>query len=171
MDAVDIVVEHALPNRDAGNIANLINLCAENRWTVLNMFTEEEERAYLEGMGPREAVFVAFVDGDFAGFSGLAPKVGYSDRLLHCAEGGTWVLPEYWGTGVSKALWRQGNFPFGGRVGFSHYSHFVPVHNARAIRHYERLGFRICGYRREYVEWPDGSLEDAVLMELRLERE
>jgi RimJ/RimL family protein N-acetyltransferase len=170
MDITDIVVEHAVPERDAGELARLINLCVENQWTVLNEFTEETERAYLEAMGSREAVFVAYVEGEFAGFSGLAPKVGYSDLLLHCAERGTWVLPKYWGSGVSKALWLRGNFPFGRKVGFHHYSHFVPVHNTRAIRHYEKLGFRVCGCRRRYVEWPDGSLEDAVLMELSLER-
>lgn len=117
-------------------------------------------------MNPRECVYVAYVDGEFAGFSGLAPKVSYSDKMKHCAEGGTWVRPKYWGTGVAKELWTQGNFPFGDTVGFRHYSHSVPINNMRAVRHYEKLGFRICGYHRKYVEWSPGEYGDAVEMEL-----
>lgn len=163
-----IIIEHADPERDSTDIAKLINLCRENRWTVLNEFTAEEESEYLRNMGSREAVFVATINNEFAGFSGLAPRFSYSDKMLHCAEGGTWVLPDHWSKGVGKTLWLEGNFPFGKRVGFRHYGHFVPINNKRAIRHYEKLGFRACGYHRRFIQWSPEEFEDAVEMELWL---
>jgi aminoglycoside 6'-N-acetyltransferase len=42
------------------------------------------------------------------------------------------------------------------------------VHNAPAIRSYERLGFRRVGILREYQLRPDGSYEDGLLMDLVL---
>jgi len=81
-------IERALPERDASPISRLIETCREERRTVLNDFTPEEERAYLEAMGPREQVFVAYADGKFAGFAGIAPRWSYSERLSHCGEGG-----------------------------------------------------------------------------------
>ena len=52
-------IERALPERDTLPISRLIEICRVERRTVLNGFTPEEERAYLEAMGPREQVFVA----------------------------------------------------------------------------------------------------------------
>jgi hypothetical protein len=71
-----IEIEHAVPERDASHISELIDVCRSERRTVLNYFSPEEERAYIEGLGPREAVFVAMVDGEFAGFAGVAPCGG-----------------------------------------------------------------------------------------------
>jgi len=42
------------------------------RRTVLNSFIPEE-RSHLEAMSPREQVFVANMNGEFAGFAGIAP--------------------------------------------------------------------------------------------------
>jgi hypothetical protein len=84
-----IEIAHAVADRDAAPISRLIDICRGERKTVLNEYSPEEMRAYIEGQGPREAVFVAIVDGEFAGFAAIAPRYGYSDRLRHCAEGGT----------------------------------------------------------------------------------
>ena len=102
-----IEIAHAVPERDAAPISRLINTCRNERRTVLNEFSPDEERAYIKGLGPREAVFVARVDGKFAGFAGIAPRWGYSERLRHCGEGGTWVMPEMRGRGVGSALWLE----------------------------------------------------------------
>ena len=53
------------------------------RRTVLKGFIPEE-RAYLEAMSPREQVFVANMNGEFAGFAEIAPRWSYSERLSHC---------------------------------------------------------------------------------------
>jgi len=164
---VIIEVERAISDRDAAHISGLIAICRGERRTVLNEFSPEEERAYIEGLGPREAVFVARVDGEFAGFAGIAPRWGYSERLRHCGEGGTWVMPGMRGRGVGSALWRDGVFPFCSKVGFRHVGAFVMAHNKGAIAFYESLGFGVCGYHRRLVEW-NGELLDAVEIEIWL---
>ena len=71
---MEIIVEHARPRRDASKISALIGICREERRTTLNAFTPEQEEAYLRGMSDREAVFVAYVGGEFVGFAGLSPR-------------------------------------------------------------------------------------------------
>lgn len=157
-------VEKAIPERDAAPISRLINICREERRTVLDAFTPESELRYLESMGPREVVYVAYADGEFAGFAGVAPRYGYSERLRHCGEGGTWVMPGMRGRGVGSALWRKGILPFCRETGFRHVGAFVMAHNKGAIAFYESLGFSVCGYHRRLVDW-DGELMDAVEIE------
>ena len=165
-----IEIECAVPERDAPYISELIDICRSERRTVLNSFSPEEEMAYIEGLGPREAVFVARVDGEFAGFAGVAPRWGYSERLRHCAECGTWVVPRMRGRGVGSALWREGVLPFCAENGFRHVGAFVMAHNRGSIAFYESLGFRVCGYHRRLVEW-DGEFLDAVEIEMWLPAE
>lgn len=157
-------VERAVPERDAAPISMLINICRDERRTVLDAYTPESEREYLESMGSREVVYVAHVDGEFAGFAGVAPRYGYSERLRHCGEGGTWVMPEMRGRGVGSALWREGILPFCVETSFRHVGAFVMAHNKGAIAFYESLGFHVCGYHRRLVDW-DGELLDAVEIE------
>jgi RimJ/RimL family protein N-acetyltransferase len=167
---VKIEIEHAEPERDAPYISELIDVCRSERRTVLNHFSPEEERAYIEGLGPREAVFVSRVDGEFAGFAGVAPRWEYSERLRHCAECGTWVVPRMRGRKVGSALWREGVLPFCAEKGFRHVGAFVMAHNQGSIAFYESLGFRVCGYHRRLVEW-DGEFLDAVEIEMWLPAE
>ena len=157
-------VERAVPERDAAPISRLINICRDERRTVLDAYTPESEREYLESMGSREVVYVAYVDGEFAGFAGVASWYGYSERLRHCGEGGTWVMPEMRGRGVGSVLWREGILPFCVETGFRHVGAFVMAHNKGAIAFYESLGFNVCGYHRRLVDW-DGELLDAVEIE------
>lgn len=170
VNELSVTVDHAILERDAGPISRLIELCRQERRTVLNHFTPEEEADYIRNMDPREAVFVARVDGAFTGFAGVAPRWGYSERLSHCGEAGTWVMPESRRLGVGTALWMRGIFPFCRDVGFRHVGHFVMAHNERAIAFYENLGFKVCGRHRKMVDW-DGELLDAVEMETWVEAE
>ena len=160
-----IIIKHADPVRDAGPISELINLCVDERRTVLNRYTPEEERDYLLGLRPRAAVFVAYVGGVFAGFAGISPRWSYSNRLRHCGEPGTWVMPEFRGLGVGRALWVEGVFPWCRLHGFTYLGACVMAHNAGAIGFYEKLGFKVCGYHSRMVDW-DGEMLDAVEIEL-----
>ncbi len=160
-----IRIRHADPLEDPGPISECIRVCRREKRTVLNEYTAEQEREYISNMGPREAVFVAYMGDGFAGFSGIAPRWPYSERLTHCGEGGTWVLPEHRGKGVGTMLWRRGVLPWCRKVGFKHVGFFVMAHNKGSISFYESLGFRVCGYHRCLVDW-EGELLDAVEMEM-----
>ena len=160
---VGFVVGYADAVRDAGPISRLINICVGERKTVLNPFSPEEERVYLLGLGSREAVFVAYIGSEFAGFAGVAPRWRYSDRLCHCGEPGTWVMPEHRGKGVGRALWVEGIFPWCRKHGFTHLGASVMAHNTGSIAFYEKLGFQVCGYHRKMVDWNGEKLENIFI--------
>ena len=162
-----IKILHADPDRDSESISKLINLCIAEKRTVLPPYTPEEEKHYLENMGDREVVFVAFIDDEFAGFAGMAPRYPYSDKLQHCGEGGTWVMPDFRGRGIGKALWVEGVFPWCRQVGLSRLGATVMAHNLGSITFYEKLGFHINGYHRKMVRWNEKYL-DSVEIELNL---
>lgn len=163
-----IEVKRANPNRDAQPISQLIRLCRQERRTVLDAYTADEERTYLAQLKPPDAVFVAYSDGVFAGFAGIARRWPYSKRLHHCGEGGTWVMPEFRRTGVGRALWQKGVIPWCQNVGFQHVGFFVMAHNKEAITFYEGLGFRICGTHQRLIKWEQEYI-DAVEMERWIE--
>ena len=165
---MEVVVEHADPGRDAERISALIGVCREERRTTLNAFTPEQEAAYLRDMPDREAVFVAYVGGEFAGFAGIAPRWAYSERMRHCGECGTWVMPLHRGKGVGRAMWERDILPWCREQGFTHIGAFVMAHNLGSVAFYERMGFHVCGYHRKVVDW-DGELLDAVEIERLLE--
>ena len=165
---MNVCVEHADPARDAGDISRLIGVCRAERRTVLNAYTPEEEAEYLMSLGPRDAVFVATVDGEFAGFAGVAARWTYTDRCRHCAEVGTWVTPNHRGMGVSRALLERGVLSWYREKGFTHIGAVVMAHNAGSIAFYERLGFHVCGYHRKVIDW-DGELLDSVEIERHIE--
>jgi phosphinothricin acetyltransferase len=164
---MNLEIRHASPQADAKNISELIQICINEKRTILNPYSEEEERHYLENLQPREAVFVAIMDGVFAGFAGIAPRWVYSDKLSHCGECGTWVMPNYRGIGVGRALWEEGIFPWCQVNGFSHLGAMVMSHNIGSIRFYEKMGFSIVGRHHKIVYWENEYL-DTVEIELLL---
>jgi RimJ/RimL family protein N-acetyltransferase len=164
-----IVVVRADPNIDAKYIAGLIGICREERRTVLNHYTVEEEREYIKNLHSRDAVFVARIDGEkFSGFASIARRWPYSKRLKHCGEVGTWVMPAYRRRGVGTTLWKIGILPWCDKNRFTHLGFFIMAHNKEGIRFYESLGFRVCGYHRQLVNW-DGKFLDALELEMRIE--
>lgn len=164
---MSIKILHADPKRDSEPISKLINICIAEKRTILPPYTAEEEKHYLENLAKREAVFVAYIDDIFAGFAGMAPRWVYSDKLQHCGEGGTWVMPEYRGRGVGRDLWEQGVFPWCRQVGLSNLGATVMAHNVGSIAFYEKLGFRVNGYHQRMVKW-DAEYIDSVEIELNL---
>jgi hypothetical protein len=55
------IVMQADPERDSKYIAELINICIDEKRTILNPYSEEEEKLYLNNLQNREAVFVAYI--------------------------------------------------------------------------------------------------------------
>ncbi len=161
-------IVRARPDRDARDICKLIEACRSERTTIFDGYTVDEERGYLESLGPCQAVFVALDDDTFSGFASIAPRWPYSQRLSHCGEFGTWVEHRQRRRGVGRALWLDGILPFCHDNGLSSLGSMLMAHNSAALAFYEGLGFRICGYRLRLVEW-DGERLDAFEIEAQLE--
>ena len=164
---MDIVIRRADPVTDSQDISNLIEICRSERRTILNSYSPQAEEAYIKNLSDSEAVFVATVDGSFAGFAGVSRRWPYIDRSSHCAEFGTWMMPMYRGRGVGKALWMRGVFPWCRGKGYTHLGSTVMAHNTGSIGFYESLGFHVCGYHRKTVDWDEDFL-DSVEIEMIL---
>lgn len=165
-----IHIMRANPVRDSHDIAKLIQICRSERKTVLNEYTVEEEREYLSNLPPRDSVFVARIkDGLFAGFASINQRYQYSERLKHCGETGTWVMPAFRRQGVGKSLWEKGIFPWCWKHDYKHLGFFIMSDNKEGINFYESLGFHVCGYHRKLVYGHEGTFIDAIEMELWLQ--
>ncbi|MFX0052384.1 MAG: GNAT family N-acetyltransferase [Candidatus Hermodarchaeota archaeon] len=162
-----IQVTKADPERDSEDIARLIQICREEGKTVLDKYTAQEEEIYIKNLLPRDAIFVARQKGKiFAGFASINQRFHYSERLKHCGEVGTWIIPEFRRQGVGSSLWEKGIIPWCHKMGFKHLGFSIIAQNKEGIAFYEQLGFRVCGYHRKLILGYDGKYIDALEMEL-----
>src|SRR5215470_9875272 len=98
MTSVAFDVRRATPD-DAGGIAALMAVVVAERIhsAIDRAWTIEEERKYLESLGPREVVFVAVrASGEICGCQNVATHSGMAS-MAHVAELGTFVLPAWRG--------------------------------------------------------------------------
>ena len=156
---MNLVIRHADPLKDSRHISNLIKTCIEEKRTLLPPYSTDEERQYLENLQPRESVFVAYVADAFAGFAGVAPRWPYSDKLMHCGEAGTWVVPKFRGRGIGRSLWKDGILPWCMENGLIHLGAMVLAHNTGSVAFYEKMGFKIIGTHQRVVKWGDKYLD------------
>ena len=163
-----LLIRHASPVEDSEPISELINICIEEKRTVLNPYTPREERQCLENLQPREAVYVAYNGDVFSGFAGVAPRYAYSNKLSHCGECGTWVMPEYRGMGVGRALWERGILPWCSENGYTYLGAMVMTHNTGSIDFYKKMGSNLVGTHHKTVKWKDQYL-DTIEIEQILE--
>ena len=154
-----IEIRHASPDEDSQHISDLINTCIKEKRTLLKPYTPEEEKQYHNKLQPREAVFVAYLKETFAGFSGVAPRWTYSEKLAHCGECGTWVMPDYRGMGVGRALWEMGIMPWCQDNRFTHLGAMVMSHNVGSLAFYLKMGFKVVGHHNKVVKWGDEYLD------------
>jgi RimJ/RimL family protein N-acetyltransferase len=169
MTAVSFDVRSATPDDDAPGISALMRVIVAERIhsAIDRAWTVEEERKYLESLGPREVVHVA-VDrsGEIIGCQNLGTSSGMAS-MSHVAELGTFVLPAWRGRGVGRALF-EATARFARAAGFRKVVIHVRGSNLAAQAFYARLGFVQCGRLRAHVVL-DGREDDEVLMETFLE--
>lgn len=152
--------------RDASGIsAVLATVVAERVHSAISSaWTVEQETAYLASLSPREVIHVAIDDaGIIVGLQTLDRWSTYLDSMAHVGQVGTFLLPEYRGRGVGRALWNATR-AFARSVGYRKIVIYVRGTNLRAQAFYQRLGFRECGRLTRQVI-VDGVVDDEVLME------
>lgn len=100
----------------------------------------EDEAAYLRAQADSadNAQYLAKLGGRIIGTASLSRK---PRRMRHRGEFGVSVRRDYWGRGVASAL-ADRILAFARENGFAQLDLEVRSDNARAIRLYEKLGFR-----------------------------
>ena len=130
--------------------------------------TLEEEKAFLKSCAEdsRRMMAAAFADGKPVGSIFFAPA-GPRKKVCHRAEMGVAVLREYWHLGLGSLLMLEA-LNKARETGFEQMELAVCEDNARAIRLYERFGFRHWGRVRNAFKLSDGTCRDDLMMGLFL---
>ena len=160
------VIRKAAPD-DAGAVASVLNsVILEGRHTALTEpFTEDEERAFIAGLGDRSALFVAEVDGGIVGIQSIDPDAAarYTDSMRHVATVGTWIRADVRGGGIGRRL-AEASLAFARAKGYRKIAIQVLADNERALRFYGGRGFERVGVARDHVRLHDG-FRDVVYLE------
>ncbi len=155
------IIRKAAPD-DAEPVASVINsVILEARYTALtNPFTENEERAFIEGLCPRSAMFVAEVNSNIVGIQVIEPDglARYTDSMRHIATIGTWIQANYRGYSIGRSL-AETSFIFAKTKNYEKISIQVIADNTRALRFYGNLGFEKIGVAKKHVKFEDRSCD------------
>ena len=143
---------------DAKPVVSVMNsVILEARYTALtNTFTEAEERAFIEGLCPRSAMFAAELEGQIVGIQVIEPDglARYTDSMRHVATIGTWVHADYRGHKIGGSL-AEASFRFARTKNYEKIAIQVLPDNTRALRFYENLGFEKIGIAKRHVKFED----------------
>ena len=154
---MEVIIRKAVPE-DAQPVASVLNsVILEARYTALtNTFTEAEERAFIKGLCPRSAMFVAEVDTQIVGIQVIEPDglARYTDSMQHVATVGTWIDANFRGHKIGQSL-AEASFTFAKTKNFEKIAIQVLADNARALRFYSNLGFEKIGVAKKHVKFED----------------
>ena len=167
-NSVQITLRRATPDDAASITAIWQAIAAEKVYSAIDRpFTIEEERAYIQSLSAREAIFLAETStGQVVGFQSLDLWARHIGSMSHVAQLGTFVRREWRGRGVGRQL-AQHTLAFARSVGYEKIVIFVRASNSGAQKFYAGLGFAPCGRFARQVKIA-GEYDDEVLMELFL---
>jgi aminoglycoside 6'-N-acetyltransferase len=146
---------------------------AEDASALLGILGEPEVSRWWVGYTPQRIsdeilepgnALVMQIDGQCAGAIFLYPNDDpeYLHVVIHLFLGAKWYGHRYGAEALALVIAHLAT------LGHHRFTLDPNIHNAPAIRSYERLGFRRVGVLREYQLRPDGSHEDGLLMDLVL---
>ena len=160
------VIRKAMPD-DAGAVVSVLDsVILEGEYTALTIpITEAEERAFIEGLCDRSALFVAEVNEEVVGIQSIEPDASarYTDSMRHVATVGTWIRAGHRGRRIGQLL-AEASFAFARAQSYEKISIQVLADNERALRFYGALGFERIGVARKHVRLRDG-FRDVLLLE------
>jgi RimJ/RimL family protein N-acetyltransferase len=163
-------VRRASPD-DADGIARVLAaVVTERRYSAIERaWTADEQRAYLASLSDRDAFHVALApSGEIVGYQSLDRYSSFLSSTAHVGQLGTFLLPEWRGRGVGRALF-DATSAFARAHGYRKLVIQVRASNATARAFYGRLGFVECGRLRAHVIL-DGVEDDEIVMEMLLDR-
>ncbi|MBL7201459.1 MAG: dephospho-CoA kinase [Anaerolineae bacterium] len=152
--------------RDAQGVVDVINsVIEEGGLTALYpTLTVEQEEAYIQGLGPRSALYIAEVRGMTVGVQSIEPFDAYTRATDHVASIGTFIYRNYRGQGTGRRL-TQEIVRFAREHGYEKIVFFIRASNSGAQAFYRRMGFvpKMMLERQIKIE---GRYDDVVWMEM-----
>ena len=150
----DIVIRHAVPD-DAAALIEYLNIIggeSDNLTFGKDEFPikPEQERGYIESLAGKEhdCLFVAVKDGRIVGDASLA---GHPRRMAHRAELGISVVKSEWGRGIGSWL-MEALIGYAKTHGIELLNLEARADNEKAIRLYEKYGFRTIGVSPAFMK-------------------
>ncbi len=164
----DLRIRRANEDDSEGIVEIWRTIAAERIYSAVDQpWTVEQQRAYLSSLSPREAVHAAIDgSGSIAGFQSLDLWAASIRSMMHVAQLGTFVLPDWRGRGVGAALF-EATRAFARECAYAKFVAQVRASNRSAHAFYHRLGFHACGRLTRQVRI-DGLEDDEILMEFFL---
>lgn len=128
-------------------------------------FTVEEEKSYLRGLAanPENLFLVGFLNGELACSANLVGSG--NQRISHNCELGITVRKKYWNLGAASALLTELFRLIQSETAFQTVHLGVYENNERAIRLYEKFGFKTVGRHKNYFHVGDRYYGE-ILMDL-----
>lgn len=144
---MNITITNAAPADAAAVLAYLATVGGETDNLTFGgeglPFSPEDEAKYIESFcGSHDKIMLSAKDGDR--IVSIASLERFSNRMSHRAELGISVLRDYWGQGIATALISR-LIAFAKENSIEIIELDVRSDNTRAIRLYERFGFRKIG--------------------------
>ena len=136
----------------------LLNTAEEASGSVLQQARRLRRRALQEGC----ITLCAFVDGQLAAMATVSPY-GRLYRTAHRATMSISVKKAYWGLGLGSALMQE-IVDFSDFCGYRQLELGVDERNLRAIKLYERFGFKRVGLTPAALKQDDGSYCGELIM-------
>jgi RimJ/RimL family protein N-acetyltransferase len=162
------LIRRATPEDGAATSRLLEVIVSERIYSAIDRaWTADEQAAYIRDLGDDEVLHVA-VDssGRIIGTQSLSRHSSGLASMRHVASMGTFILPEWRGRGVGRALF-EATRAFGVQAGYRKVVIQVRGSNPHAQTFYRRMGFAECGRLSRQVVI-DGQEDDELIMELFL---
>jgi GNAT superfamily N-acetyltransferase len=151
---------------DAQGVVDVINSIIEEGGltSLYPTLTVEQEEAYIEGLGPRSALFVAESSGEILGAQTIEPFASYTRAMDHVASMGTYVYRNFRRRGVGRML-AEATLGFARKERYEKIVIFVRVGNSSAQAFYREIGFlpKLMLERQVKI---GSKYDDEVLMEM-----
>lgn len=165
---MDVTIRRATPD-DAQGIVDVFNSVIEEGGltSMYPTLTVEQERAFIEGLGPRSALFVAETMDTIVGFQTIEPFDPWTRAMDHVAIMGTQVYKGFRRQGIGRQL-AEASLTFAREEGYEKVVIYVRSWNTAARDFYSSLGFEPRGTLTRQVKI-EGKYDDEVFMELFLE--
>jgi len=162
---MDLKIRRATMN-DARAVVDLINSIVEEGelTSIYPVLTLAQEEAFIAGLGPRSAIYLAEMSDALLGMQAIEPFAPYTRAMDHVAVVGTFVYRDFRRHGIGSQLLER-TLQFARQQRYEKLIAYVRASNGGAQAFYRARGFLPKMVLERQVKI-DGRYDDEVWMEL-----